>query len=79
MPNAKTIGLRIKKARIDLEMSQESLGKAIGVTRQAVCNYETGDSVPGDDMKLKLAEVLGQDIVGLFYADHVNKKNTCSQ
>lgn len=41
----KTIGERIKSARINLGMTQEELGKRIGVQKAAINKYETGTVV----------------------------------
>jgi len=37
-----TIGDKIKRLRIDREMTQEELGSAIGVQKAAINKYETG-------------------------------------
>lgn len=76
MPNSKSIGQRIKHLRSLKEISQTQLAQAIGVTRQAVCNYETGDSIPSDEMKMAIAQYFGESIEDIFFKDYVNKKIT---
>ena len=46
------------------------------MTRQAVCNYETGDSIPSDEMKIAIAQYFGESIEDIFFKDYVNKKIT---
>lgn len=41
-----SIGTRIKFIRNALKMNQESFGKALGLTKSAVCTYENGTRNP---------------------------------
>ena len=47
----------IKEFRIKADMSQSELGKALGVTPQAVENWERGRNTPTAERKAKLAAV----------------------
>lgn len=76
MPDIRKIGSRIKTLRTDHKMTQAELAKQLGITRQAVCNYETGDSVPSDEIKVAIARLFKTSIESIFFADEVNKKNT---
>lgn len=69
MPTAKTIGLRILELRKSKGLTQQQLASKIGVTRQLVCNYETGDCKPGDEVKKKIADFFKVDIGELFFAE----------
>lgn len=69
MPTAKVIGARILELRKERLITQQELAKALGVTRQLVCNYETGDCKPGDEVKKKIAEYFNVSIEDLFFAD----------
>lgn len=40
------IGVRIKEARLAANMTQEELAKRIGVSKNAISNYENGVSTP---------------------------------
>ena len=40
------LGTRIKEARLALNMTQEELAKRIGVSKNAISNYENGVSTP---------------------------------
>jgi len=54
-----TVGDRIKEKRIELGMTQEDLGKACGVLKQAIYKYETGlvTNIPLENIE-KLAHAL---------------------
>lgn len=52
------IGERIKEARTDLKLSQESLGKRLGVSREAVSQWERGDSEPTPSRVVEIAQAL---------------------
>lgn len=57
--------LRALRARTRL--SQEALGRAIGVPGNTIFNYENGVNTPGADKLCLLAEVLGttpNDLIG---------------
>ena len=40
------IGRRVKEARLEKKMSQEELGKMLGVTKVSICGYENGTRTP---------------------------------
>jgi transcriptional regulator with XRE-family HTH domain len=42
-PRATQRGIKIRKARMDLRLSQESVANRLGVTREAVSQWESGD------------------------------------
>lgn len=67
MPTKKDIGVRLKEAREKAGMSQAELAKLLGVSRQAVNNYETGDRKPADENKKKLADILDISIENCFF------------
>jgi transcriptional regulator with XRE-family HTH domain len=56
-----TIGERIKKARLDKGLSLEKLGDLLGVTRQAVNQWEKGESDPAKRIEA-LSEHLGKPL-----------------
>jgi transcriptional regulator with XRE-family HTH domain len=53
------IGERIQRLRKDAGLSQEQLGEMLGVSRQAVSKWETGESLPELDKIILMAEVFG--------------------
>ncbi len=64
--DAKEIGIRLKKLRND--KTQADVANAIGITTMAISQYENGERIPRDEIKIKLAEYFGVSIESLFYA-----------
>lgn len=56
----------IRALRTKTIMSQTELSEKIGVSQQAVANWESGKASPRADKLPKLAEVLGCKIEDLF-------------
>ena len=56
------IGERLREARIEKNMTQEILGKAIGVSKVSICGYETGTRTPNMENFLDLVKVLDLDV-----------------
>lgn len=53
---------RLKEAREFMEFTMEKVGSMVGVTRQAISFYESGERVPDGEMLMKLIDVLGQPL-----------------
>lgn len=51
------IGNQIKKYREQLKISQEELADKIFVTRKTVSKWESGLSVPDDEMLMTVSEI----------------------
>ena len=67
------VGTRIKNARIAKRMTQEELGKAIGVQKSAIAKYENGRVVNIKRSTLKkISDVLGIPPIDLIYEDKEN-------
>ena len=60
------IGRRIKEARENAGLTQEELGKLVGVTGSAITNYEKETSHPKESVMYSLIEALGVDANYLF-------------
>lgn len=71
------IGKRIKEARERAGLTQEELGKYIGVTGSAITNYEKETSHPKEPVMYALIDALGVDANFLFQ-DCVNVKKAPS-
>ena len=56
-----TFGELLKIDRERLQLSQEELAKRVGVSQQAVANWENGTSQPRKDRRVLLFQVLGPD------------------
>lgn len=52
------IGEQIKRARKAKGMTQQELGKILGVSKVSVCGYEMGTRTPNVDKFIKLIETL---------------------
>lgn len=51
------------------EKKREEIAMAVGVTAQAICNYESGARVPSDEIKLRLAEYYHRPVGYIFYGE----------
>ena len=60
------IGRRIKEARENAGLTQEELGKLVGVTGSAITNYEKETIHPKESVMYSLIEALGVDANYLF-------------
>lgn len=57
-----SLGERITELRKVCHMNQADLSRVMGVTRQAVSKWETGQSIPDAANLIRLAELLDTDI-----------------
>jgi transcriptional regulator with XRE-family HTH domain len=74
-PVDKALGLKIRTARHEAELSQAELGKKLGVTFQQVQKYEKGTNRVGPARLAALCQVLGRPIT-YFIAEPDYKPNT---
>ena len=61
--------LRMKSARAALDMSQQQLAEAVGVTRQTINAIERGDYNPTIQLCLAICRVLGRTLDELFWEE----------
>lgn len=62
------LGNQLKRCRFDRDdLSQDSLAKAIGVTRQTIIAIEKGHFVPSTLLALKLARFFGKPLDEIFH------------
>ena len=59
--------LRMKSARAALDMSQQQLADAVGVTRQTINSIEKGDYTPTIKLCLAICRALGKTLDELFW------------
>lgn len=59
MKNKKSIlSIRIKELRNELNMTQEDLAKKLGLNnKSSIANYESGYSIPSDEIKLEMCKI----------------------
>lgn len=67
MSNAVVIGKRIKKLRKKNKYSRDEFCKSVGISQSALSMYETGQRIPRDEIKLKIARCLNTSIESLFF------------
>ena len=72
-PIDKYLGDRLRARRIMMKMSQDDLGKSLGVTFQQIQKYEKGTNRMSAALMVPLAKILGVDI-GYFYDEIPNTK-----
>ncbi|WP_040948642.1 helix-turn-helix transcriptional regulator [Gorillibacterium massiliense] len=59
--------LRIKAARAALDMTQQDLADAVGVTRQTLIAIEKGDYNPSVNLCIAICKTLGKTLDELFW------------
>jgi transcriptional regulator with XRE-family HTH domain len=63
--NDKKIGIQIKKARAEAQLTQSNLCNKIGVTWEMISRYENGKSSPRKNLE-QIAKILGKPIQYFF-------------
>ena len=61
--------LRLKSARAALDMSQQQLADAVGVSRQTINAIEKGDYNPTIKLCLAICKALGKTLNELFWEE----------
>lgn len=61
-----TLGQRIQQLRKDKGMSQEALGEALGVSRQAISKWESDLTIPEIDKLIALSRLFGTSVGALL-------------
>lgn len=56
--DAKKLGKKIKLARVEKDMTQEDLAKAIQAMQKSISSYETGQAIPTLETLEKIVKVL---------------------
>jgi transcriptional regulator with XRE-family HTH domain len=69
------IGARIRMRRLEQEISQETLGQALGVSFQQIQKYEKGTNRVASGRLSQIAELLNVE-VGFFYREAPDKAHT---
>jgi putative transcriptional regulator len=63
--DSQTIGERLRSLRG--AKTQKEIGDAIGVTATAISQYERGERVPADDIKVALARYFNSTVEAIFF------------
>ena len=56
----------LRSLRVDANLTQEILARKIGLSKQAVCNWETSDAFPAKKTLPKIARALGRPVNDLL-------------
>ena len=65
-PHRRLLGSRVRMRRFMLNLSQEKLGKALGITFQQVQKYEKGVNRMGSSRLQQVADILGVSVPFFF-------------
>lgn len=65
--NADNVANRVREVRLLCSMTQEQLGKAVGLTRQSIIAIEKGRFTPSIHSALSLARALNSSVDELFW------------
>ena len=65
---------RLKIARIERDMSQDELARAVGVTRQTIGAVENGSYNPTLKLCLAICKATGKTLNDLFWEEEENEK-----
>ena len=63
--------LKLKAARAGMDLSQDDLAKAAGVSRQTISSIEKGDYNPTINLCIKICKILNKTLDDLFWQDEV--------
>ena len=63
------VGIHIRKLRKQHSLSQQALAEQLNVTRQAVSQWENGNTQPDLDMLERVAKAFGVDILEVIYGE----------
>lgn len=66
--------LKLKSARAGLDMSQQQLAEAVGVSRQTINAIEKGDYNPTIKLCRAICRVLGKTLDDLFWEEEDDEK-----
>ena len=66
MPDIKDVGQRLRALRGNL--SRRKVAELCGISVSALAMYESGERMPRDEIKVKLAELYGKSVGAIFFA-----------
>lgn len=61
--------LKLKAARAGMDLSQDELAKAVGVSRQTINAIEKGDYNPTINLCIAICKTLGKTLDELFWTE----------
>ncbi|MDU3677810.1 MULTISPECIES: helix-turn-helix domain-containing protein [Clostridium] len=70
-----TLADRLKELRKSNKLTQSELGKILGVGKTTISMYETGNSTPNDEIKLKISEYFNISVDYLLGKTNIKNLN----
>ena len=67
MDRRKRIAEILIKLRRDHNMTQVQMAKRVGISQSAYRMYESGDRIPNDENKIKIANIYGMTVQEIFF------------
>lgn len=65
--DSKKISEKLGNLRLKKNVSQSQVAESLGITKAAVSQYESGQRIPSDEIKIKLSNYYGVSVQDLFY------------
>lgn len=65
--DSKLIGERLLELRTKAGKTGEEVCKVCGISRSALTMYETGERIPRDEIKVKLARFYNTNVESIFF------------
>lgn len=65
--DSKKISEKLGNLRLKKNVSQSQVAESLGITKAAVNQYESGQRIPSDEVKIKLSNYYGVSVQDLFY------------
>lgn len=65
--------LKLKSARVALDLSQGQLAQKVGVTRQAIGMIEAGKYNPTLNLCIAICKTLGKTLDDLFWSEEIKE------
>lgn len=62
-----SIAGKLVKLRNEKNVSQTQVAETLGLTKAAISQYETGQRIPSDEIKIKLSNYYGVTVQELFF------------
>lgn len=64
--DSKKISEKLGNLRLKKNVSQSQVAESLGITKAAVSQYESGQRIPSDEVKIKLSNYYGVSVQDLF-------------
>lgn len=61
------MAITMKAARVNAQLTQRQAANAVGISKNTLCNYEKGKSIPKVDIAKKLADLYGMRVSDIIF------------